>query len=355
LVLSTARKSPAHNRCMEITTGLRLRVSCALLLAVGATAILTGCAGVSAGSNNQVVSNPNPTPGTLSAAPTTLAFGNVTMGSSASLTGTLSATIADVSVSSASVTGTGYSISGISFPLTIPAGQSANYTVTFTPAATGSAPGAVTFASNASDPSVQQAFSGSGAQTGPVTGTLAVTPASLNFGNVVVGSSSSLTARLSATNANVVISSADWTGSGYTVSGITFPVTVTVGQTTRYTVTFTPQSAGSAPGNISFASNATNASLQQTFTGSGTSAPPQHSVALTWDPSTSTVSGYNIYRGTQSGGPYTKLNSALLASTSFNDSGVQAGSTYFYVSTAVDSNSVESAFSNEANATVPTP
>jgi fibronectin type 3 domain-containing protein len=76
-------------------------------------------------------------------------------------------------------------------------------------------------------------------------------------------------------------------------------------------------------------------------------------VALSWDPSTSTVVGYNIYRGTQSGGPYSLLNSSLLSSTSYTDSSVQSGTTYYYVSTAVDSSNVESSYSNQASAAIP--
>jgi hypothetical protein len=190
----------------------------------------------------------------------------------------------------------------------------------------------------------------------PTPGTLAVSPATLNFGNVNVGSSSSLTATLSASTADVTISSAAWNGTGYSVTGITFPVTIPAGQSTKYKVAFAPPATGSDPGGISFTSDATNTTLQQSFSGAGTqpqNPPPGHSVSLTWDPSTSLVAGYNIYRGTQSGGPYTKLNSSLLAATVFSDSGVQSGTTYFYVSTAVDSSSLESSFSNEATADVP--
>ncbi len=78
-----------------------------------------------------------------------------------------------------------------------------------------------------------------------------------------------------------------------------------------------------------------------------------HSVSLTWFPSTFLVLGYNIYRGTQSGGPYTILNSSLVLVTMYIDTTVQSGQTYFYVTTAVDSNNVESLFSNEVSATIP--
>ena len=47
------------------------------------------------------------------------------------------------------------------------------------------------------------------------------------------------------------------------------------------------------------------------------------------------------------------MNSALLSGTSYDDSGVQSGATYYYVSTAVDASNNESAYSNEASAVIP--
>ncbi len=87
------------------------------------------------------------------------------------------------------------------------------------------------------------------------------------------------------------------------------------------------------------------------------SGPSPHSVTLTWTASISpNVSGYNVYRGTTSGGPYTKVNSALIAGqTYYLDTTVQAGLTYYYVATAVDSSSSESAYSNQAQAVIPSP
>lgn len=81
----------------------------------------------------------------------------------------------------------------------------------------------------------------------------------------------------------------------------------------------------------------------------------QHSVSLTWTASTSSVSGYNIYRGTQAGGPYVQINSSLQVSTAYTDSTVQLGTTYYYVVTAVDSTGTESSYSNQASAAIPTP
>lgn len=90
---------------------------------------------------------------------------------------------------------------------------------------------------------------------------------------------------------------------------------------------------------------------------SGSVAPPAqpHTVQLSWYASISpNVIGYNVYRGGVSGGPYSLINTGLLPQTSYQDSDVTAGQTYYYVTTAVDSSNIESAFSNEAVVTVPT-
>jgi len=77
-------------------------------------------------------------------------------------------------------------------------------------------------------------------------------------------------------------------------------------------------------------------------------------VALSWTASTSPgIAGYNAYRSTVSGGPYTLLNSGLISTTSYSDQAVQSGYTYYYVTTAVNSQGMESSYSNEASATVP--
>ena len=83
-------------------------------------------------------------------------------------------------------------------------------------------------------------------------------------------------------------------------------------------------------------------------------APGTHSVSLSWNASTSTVVGYNVYRGTLTGGPYNRVNSSLEPNTTYVDSTVKDGATYFYVVTAVNASSQESDFSNETMAVIPT-
>ena len=77
-------------------------------------------------------------------------------------------------------------------------------------------------------------------------------------------------------------------------------------------------------------------------------------VPLTWTASVSTtVIGYNVYRSTVSGGPYTLVNLSPVNGTTHSDTTVGSGTTYFYVLTAVDPHNLESDYSGEVSATTP--
>ena len=81
---------------------------------------------------------------------------------------------------------------------------------------------------------------------------------------------------------------------------------------------------------------------------------PPHSVSLTWMPSSTTGVSYNVYRGTATGGPYNLLKSGV-STMNYTDSNVQSGSTYYYVTTAVDASGSQSVYSDEAQAVIPMP
>ena len=78
-----------------------------------------------------------------------------------------------------------------------------------------------------------------------------------------------------------------------------------------------------------------------------------HSVTLTWKASKSPVKGYNAYRGTKSGGPYSRINPELVQGLTYQDSDVHSGKTYYYVTRSVDADGLESANSSEITATIP--
>jgi hypothetical protein len=260
-------------------------------------------------------------------------------------TGGSSVTISQVSSSAAA-----FSISGLTLPLTLTPNQSVTFTASFTPISAGAASGSLSVASNASNSPLSIALSG----TGTAAGTLAVSPTSLSFGSVTVGSSSALNGSLTASGASVTVSSASLNNSEFVLSGISLPVTLPAGQSATFTVTFTPSVSGATSASLSFSSNAANSPTVQAMTGTGAAAT-QHTVDLSWSASSGAV-GYNVYRGTVSGGPYTTMiNSSLDSTTAYTDNTVVSGQTYYYVATAVDASSNESGYSNQATAVIPNP
>jgi fibronectin type 3 domain-containing protein len=60
-----------------------------------------------------------------------------------------------------------------------------------------------------------------------------------------------------------------------------------------------------------------------------------------------------VYRSTTSGSNYTKVNGSLVSTVNYTDSTVQNGTTYYYVTTAVDASGNESTYSNQASAAIP--
>jgi len=180
---------------------------------------------------------------------------------------------------------------------------------------------------------------------------ITASPATVNFGNVSIGSSSSQTVTLANSGrANVTISNIVISGACISVSGVHVGLVLTPGQTATLTVTFAPAVSGSVSGGVTVTSNATNSSLWIAV--SGTGFQPAHSVYLRWNVVTGVV-GYNVYRGSVSGGPYAILTTAPVLATSFTDTTVQSGHTYYYVATSVDSNGAQSNFSNLATITIP--
>jgi Abnormal spindle-like microcephaly-assoc'd, ASPM-SPD-2-Hydin len=174
----------------------------------------------------------------------------------------------------------------------------------------------------------------------------------MSFGSVNVGSSQTQNGSVTANGGSVTVSSGSSTNSQFVLGGLSFPVTIAAGQSVPFTVTFSPTAAGSTSANLSFFTGSTSASESV----SGTGATIQHTVELSWDASTSTsITGYNVYRATSAAGPYSKVNPSPNAAMNYSDSTVQSGQTYYYVTTAVNSSGEESSYSNQVTAQIPMP
>ncbi len=123
-----------------------------------------------------------------------------------------------------------------------------------------------------------------------------------------------------------------------------------VGETAILSITFAPAGTGDQSGSITVTSNAQISSITVELQATGVPAPA-HLATLSWN--SSPVAGYFVYRSTTRGGPYARLNAALDTNTTYADSAVVAGATYYYVVTAVDSSNEESGYSKEVGATIP--
>jgi len=175
----------------------------------------------------------------------------------------------------------------------------------------------------------------------------------LTFGNIAVGTTSTQAVTFTNTSSsNVTISNVTMAGAGFTVSGISNGLSVAPGSSVVMFVLFLPAAMGPVTGSITITDTASNPTITILLSGTGSAG---HKALLSWNASSSSnVAGYFIYRGTTTGGPYTKLNwSSPIPGMTGVDGSVQSGQTYFYVVTAVDVNGFESAYSNEVSAPIP--
>lgn len=287
---------------------------------------------------------------------TSLAFGNQAIGTtSMAQTVTLSNTgNAALSISSLALTGTNPSdfTQSNNCGGSVAAGGNCTISVTFTPAAAGSMSAALTLSDNAAGSPQTVTLSGTGAS--PV---VSLSPTSLSFGNEPVDvASSSQTITLNNTG-GLALSIASTALSGTDPTDFTENDTcgssVAAGGNCTIVILFTPPASGNRAASLGITDNANGSPQMVALSGTGT-----HDVILTWTASASSgVAGYNVYRGTTSGGESTTpLNSSPITGTTYADTNVQAGQAYYYMVTALSSSgTTQSVDSSEASATVPSP
>ena len=312
--------------------------------------------GTGAGSAPSPSTPATPTPPAVSLSLTSLTFASQPVGTTSA-----ARTIALGNTGNGLLTVTGLAITGPnasdfaqtnSCGSSVAAGGNCTIGVTFTPAATGSRTASLSISDNGSGSPQMVALSGTGtATTGvslsattlsfgtqPVATTSAAQTLTLNNGGSVPLSISGLT--ITGANSGDFVEVADTCGSSLAGGG-----NCTIG------VAFTPSATGQRTATLSITDNASGSPQTATLTGTGSP-----DVILSWGASPSSgIAGYNVYRGTTSGGESsTPLNSTPINGTSYVDTNVTSGMTYYYVVTSVGSNGAQSAPSNETEAFVPT-
>ena len=144
-------------------------------------------------------------------------------------------------------------ITGLTTASTIAAGGSLTFNAIFTPTSTATINGNIKLTTNGTPSPLTINVSGTGTAA---QAQMTISPSPVAFNNVNVGSN--LTQNVTLTNTGTAalnITAASITGTGYTMN-LTAPKTINAGANSIFTVTFTPTSAGSAPGSISITSNA---------------------------------------------------------------------------------------------------
>ena len=133
-------------------------------------------------------------------------------------------------------------LSGISTPLTLTAGQSTTFSVTYTPTSSANASGTVTVASNAPGSPMTWTLSGSGVTAGSLT----ANPSSLSFGTIQTTTNKSIQETLTNSGGTTVHISALSATGAYSVTGATLPITLAAGASTSFNVLFAPTTSGAA-------------------------------------------------------------------------------------------------------------
>ncbi|HEV2279200.1 MAG TPA: choice-of-anchor D domain-containing protein, partial [Acidobacteriaceae bacterium] len=214
------------------------------------------------------VTSKTSTAGSLSVSSTSLLFGAVTVGNTAAETVTVTNTgTAAIQVSQAQVTGQYFSLTGAAAPLTLAAGSSVTLTVDFAPKAAGAAAGTLALTTPGSTTSI--GLSGNGTISEQPGLTLSTTSVAFGTATVNTAVTASVTMTSSGT-APLTISSATVTGSGFSLSGLALPLTLSPGQSASLTLNFDPANPGSFSGALTLATNTSqgSATIQMSGTGS---------------------------------------------------------------------------------------
>jgi hypothetical protein len=195
-----------------------------------------------------------------------LTFGNIQVGGGASQAIALTNVgTGSVNISQVISTGTGFSVTGFAGGVTLAAGQSLSLAASFAPAAAGSATGSITVVSTATNSPATISLSGTGVQ--PL---IAVVPGSVSFGNVTVGVTNTQTMTIqNPGSANLTVTQAAMTGTGYTLSGLVLPVSIVPGGSAVFNVAFAPAAGSSYPSILTLVSNAPNSPSSISVSGTG--------------------------------------------------------------------------------------
>ena len=177
--------------------------------------------------------------------------------------------------------------------------------------------------------------------------TLAMSPSSLSYA-ATQGAANPANQNISLTNSGGTL---NWTVSDDASWLAVSPASGSGSSTLTTSVNTAGLTAGTYNGTITLSAAGTaSKTVAVTLT---VSAPATSSATLTWNADTATdLAGYKIYRATTSGGYGAPIATLTGSVTSYIATGLQSGTTYFFVVTAYDSSGNESTRSNEVSKSI---
>lgn len=186
---------------------------------------------------------------------------------------------------------------------------------------------------------------------------LTVGATNIAFGSVNLNSPATQVVMLTSSGTSALtINAATLVGTGFTLSGASFPVTLNPGQEVTLDLAFDPTVAGAATGSLTITSNAASSgTVTISLSGTGQDAT-QHTVDLSWDApvdSPDAVAGYNVYRAPSGTTLFELINTSITLPITYTDNTVVSGTNYDYEVMSVDASGNESAPSNIYTADIP--
>ena len=190
---------------------------------------------------------------------------------------------------------------------------------------------------------------------GAATPALTLSATTVAFGDVNLNTPATKTVILTSSGtAPLTLSAGAVTGTGFSISGVSFPLTLNPNATATLDIQFDPTASGAVTGSVTLTDNTSAGTAAISLSGTGQATA--YEVQLTWDaPSSSTdpVAGYNVYRATGTSTSYQLVGSTVVGTTQYTDTTVADGASYTYYVESVDAEGNTSSPSTTYTANIP--
>jgi hypothetical protein len=233
------------------------------------------------GSPHSVALSGNGTTPTIGISPAAVAFGNQLALTTSTATAIVigNSGIGNLVISNLAITppAVQFQFTSNSLPITVASGQTATVMVTFSPTTLGAYSSSLSITTNASGSPQAVALSGTG-----VAPSIRMNPASVSFGNQLLGTTSAATAVTinNISGGSLVISNLALAGANaadFAFTSGTLPITIAAQSSTTVSVAFTPSATGSRTASLSLSDNGNGS--PQTLMLSGTGTAPSASLS----------------------------------------------------------------------------